>query len=74
VKGNGHNKIAPIWHEFEISWNNAKIGDMIIHRKTGMWERISKIWESDNNEDIVLTDRNNVCYDNRSNEVMVVRY
>lgn len=72
MKGNGKNKIAPIYEEFEISWQDAVNGDMIIHRETGAWDRIrAKIIYPDDMKNKFLTTHGKEFI---VSEVMVVRY
>jgi hypothetical protein len=74
-KGNGAYKIAPMWEKFEIPWYEATLGDMIIFRDTGQWDRIKTISGSNIEEfdgDIMFTTK--FGKEVHLSEVMVVRY
>lgn len=70
MKGNGKYKIPPIYQEHEIDYKDAKIGDMVIERVSGKWDRIKSIWYKDF-EIFYLTKHGN---EYNMNDVIVVRY
>lgn len=72
MKGNGNNIIAPIDYEFEISYKDAIVGDMILCRKTGIWDRIKEIIKDDLRFETIFLTTHNKQYN--VSEVMVVRY
>lgn len=71
-KGNEAYKIPPIYSDFEIDHNDAKIGDMVINRVDGTWDRIKSIVTNDLKFETSLLTKHGKEY--KIEEVMVVRY
>lgn len=72
MKGNGKYKIPPIYQEYQIDYKDADVGDMIIEKVSGKWDRIKTIYKDVLRcETFYLTKHGN---EYNMNDVIVVRY